>query len=134
MAIRSDYLLDMIARFVDALMRANDRGREGLFSEEAEAYEEVVGAVLDMDPSMALELSPSSLVTMMRISAVDERVAAYAVYALDHLAEACEAAGDTVGSVRRAQARAIADSYGFSASVVPPEVAQALAEREAERS
>ena len=94
MAIRNDYLMDMIARFAESIARALARGSEGDPTQGVSAYEEVVGEVLDMDAPVALALSAPSLVTMMQISAVDERLAAYAAFCLDSIAQAYELQGD----------------------------------------
>jgi arylsulfatase A-like enzyme len=130
MAIKNDYLLDMIARFVESLVQAMGKGRDGRQVEALVAYEDVVGTVLDMDPEVALALSPASLVTMMQISAVDESLAVYAAYALERAAQVYDAAGDACAQLRRAQAAAVADAYGFPVTAVPHELEEALAERE----
>ncbi len=133
MSIKNDYLLDMIARYVESILAGFGKAKAGLSRDALGAYEAVAGDVLDMDAATALALSPASLVTMMRISAVDESLAVYAVYALERAAEIYDAAGDATGQVRHAQARAVADSYGFPVASVPPEVEEALAEEEAGR-
>lgn len=126
MAIKNDYLLDMIARFVQSVVDALGKARGGLSREAVASFESVVGDVLDMDASCALALSPASLVTMMQLSAVDESLAVYAVYALGQAASVYEDAGDATAGLRRAQAQAIADAYGFPVGEVPAEVADAL--------
>ncbi len=126
MSIRNDYLLDMIARYVESVLAGFGKAKAGLSDEALRAYEAVAGDVLDMDAGTALALSPASLVTMMRISAVDESLAVYAVYALERAAEIYDASGDATGQVRHAQAKAIADSYGFPVASVPPELEEAL--------
>ncbi len=131
MAIRNDYLVDMIARFVESVMRGAGRLRAG--DEQGVAdYEAVIGEVLDMDAATALALSPASLVTMMQISAVDERLAVYAAYCLERIADVYEGRPDGMAGVRREQARAINASYGVEPGTVPPEVQEALAAQQAE--
>ena len=71
MAIKNDYLLDQIARFVEGILASIDRMRSGRAADAVGGFEAVVGDVLDMDPETALSLSPASLVTMMQLSAVD---------------------------------------------------------------
>lgn len=129
MAIRNDYLLDQIARLVEGILASLERLRSGGEADAIDGFEAVVGDVLDMDAETALSLSPASLVTMMQLSAVDESLAVYAVYALGCAADAYDARGDAIAQVRRAQAQALADAYGFAASAVPPEVEEALAAR-----
>lgn len=126
MAIRNDYLQDMIARFVEAVLRGIGRLKDGAIEEGVAAYEQVVGDVLDMDSQTALALSPASLVTMMQISAVDDRLAAYAAYCLGRIADACEGRPGGLAGVRREQARAIEAAYGIEPGTVPPEVQAAL--------
>ena len=127
MAIKNDYLLDMIARFVECILLGLERGRDGLPEESAASYESVVGSVLDMDAETALNLAPESLVMMMQISAVDDSLAAYAVYALNQAASQRAEAEPGLATLRAEQAAAIASAYGFAPDVVPPEVEEALA-------
>lgn len=126
MAIKNDYLLDQIARFVESITAGIGKSRAGRADDAIEAFEAVAGDVLDMDAETALSLAPASLVTMMQLSAVDDSLAAYTVYALERAADAYDGRGDATGQLRRAQAQAIADAFGFEVSVVPPEVQAAL--------
>lgn len=126
MAIRDDYLLDMIARYVEALAEGVGRERDGCGREALGSYEGVVGGVLDMDAGVALALAPSSLVTMLRLSAVDERLARLAAFAMERAADVYEGEGSPLADVRRRQARAVAEAYGFEGGSVPPEVAAEL--------
>lgn len=129
MSIKSDYLMDMVARFCDAVLRGIDARRAGDAFEAREDFESVVGGVLDMDASCALALSSSSLVTMMQLSAVDETLVVYCAYALMQAADTYEAADPGIAQLRREQAQALADAYGFDADVSPREVSEALAAR-----
>ena len=124
MSIRNDYLLEMIGRFVEAVTQGEERLRNSDAPGSIATYEQVVGDVLDMDPSAVLALSPQSVVTMFQLSAVDESLAVYAVYSLEQAATAYDVSADPMAQLRREQARAIADIYGFDVSVVPPEVAE----------
>ena len=129
MSIKSDYLMDMVARFCYAVLRGIDARRAGDAFEAREDFESVVGGVLDMDASCALALSSSSLVTMMQLSAVDETLVVYCEYALMQAADTYEAADPGIAQLRREQAQALADAYGFDADVSPREVSEALAAR-----
>ncbi len=131
MGIRNDYILDMIARLVDGIVESITKSKLGRRDEAVVGLERAVGSVLDMDASAALALSPSSLVTMMRLSAVDDSLAAYAVYCLERTAELYDANCDATGALRRAQAAAVAEAYGFSETVVPEELEEALDRSEA---
>ena len=110
MSIKSDYLMDMVARFCDAVLRGIDARRAGDAFEAREDFESVVGGVLDMDASCALALSSSSLVTMMQLSAVDETLVVYCAYALMQAADTYEGAEPGMAQLRREQARALADA------------------------
>ena len=121
--------MDMVARFCDAVLRGIDARRAGDAFEAREDFESVVGGVFDMDASCALALSSSSLVTMMRLSAVDETLVVYCAYALMQAADTYEAADPGMAQLRREQAQALADAYGFDADVSPREVSEALAAR-----
>lgn len=121
--------MDMVARFCDAVLRGIDARRAGDAFEAREDFESVVGGVLDMDASCALALSSSSLVTMMQLSAVDETLVVYCTYALMQAADTYEAADPGMAQLRREQAQALADAYGFDADVSPREVSEALAAR-----
>lgn len=131
MGIKNDYILDLIARLVDGIVESLTKAKTGCRDDAIVGLEKAVGSVLDMDASAALALSPSSLVTMMRLSAVDDSLAAYAVYCLGRAAELYDANCDATGALRRAQAGAVADAFGFSAAVVPDELAEALDRLEA---
>lgn len=129
MAIRNDYLQDMIARFVESVLRGIGRLREGATGEGVAEYEQVVGDILDMDPQTALALSPASLVTMMQISAVDDRLAVFAAHCLERIADACEGQPGGIAGVRREQAQAVEAAYGITPGTVPPELQTALDEQ-----
>ena len=126
MAIRNDYLLDMIQTFTQSIERATEAERGSLSRDALDDYYAVVGRVLDMPAEAVLELAPDSLVTMMQISAVDERLAVYMVYVLMRISDVLAGENDPLADVRRAQACAIADAYGFTPDTVPPEVQDTL--------
>ncbi|MEE8715575.1 MAG: hypothetical protein SOI26_07240 [Coriobacteriales bacterium] len=134
MAIRNDYLLSMITSFTESLTQTELEGHGGLSVSAMDTYGDIVGRILDMPADAVLELSPSSLVTMMQISAVDEKLAVYMVYTLQRMADVCGVENSALADVRRAQARAIADAYGFPETEVPPEVQDAREERDASPS
>lgn len=126
MAIKNDYLLDQINRFVESVTAGIGKSRAGRADDAIETFEAIAGNVLDMDAETVLALAPASLVTMMQLSAVDDSLAAYTVYSLERAADAYDCKGDATGQLRRSQAQAIASAYGFEVSVVPPEVQEAL--------
>lgn len=120
MAIRNDYLMDMIKQFADAITAVTTKDKGGLSKDAVDVYEESVGKVLDMPADAVLGLSPESLVTMMQISATSEELAVYVVYFLQRLADASDGNNDGVASLRREQAVAVAGAYGLSPDAIPP--------------
>ncbi|MBR2834256.1 MAG: hypothetical protein IKE43_00875 [Coriobacteriales bacterium] len=126
MSIRNDYILDMINQFADSICDFMLKSKGGLEYDAIQGYEEIVGRALDMDAQTVLELSPASLVTMFQISATDESLAIYAVFALERVYELLLASNEPLARLRHEQATAIAASYGFDLNEVPPEVQERL--------
>ena len=126
MSIRNDYILDMIAQFTDSICDYMLKGKGGIEYDGVAAYEEIVGRALDMDASTVLELSPGSLVTMFQLSATDESLALYAVFALEKVSEILSGRDGAMSQLRHEQAQAVADLYGFPVDTVPPEVEERL--------
>ncbi len=129
MSIKSDYLMDMIARFCEAVLHGIEARRVGEVQTALEDFEGVVGSVLDMDASCALALSSASLVAMMQLSAVDETLVVYCVYALNQAAGLYDGDRPELAELRREQADALACAYGFDPDVTPREVQEALSAR-----
>lgn len=130
MSIKSDYLMDMVARFCEAVLHGLEARRAHDAGAALEDFEGVVGEALDMDAGSALALSSASLVTMAQLSAVDETIVVYCVYALNRAAEVYEERGEQgLAALRREQAAGLAQAYGFGADVTPAEVRQALEAR-----
>ena len=102
--LQHDYLLEIIAQFVDAVTNA------------------LRSAVVDHD----------SLVTMMILSGVGDSVAGYVAYSLRRLSGAYEAMGDQDKALLRgAQAQAVEESFGCEPDIVPEEFAALEAELDA---
>ena len=66
--LHRDYLLEVIARFVDAVTIALRGALLDRNPTSAREVEDSVAALLDLDPNTAMNLSPESLVTMMLLS------------------------------------------------------------------
>lgn len=130
--LHRDYLLEIIARFVDTVMVAL---RSAVLKGDAGAIQEVedsVAALLDLDPNTAMNLSPDSLVTMMLLSGMGDALAGYVAYVLDKVGDAYDDAGDAQkAALRWDQAQAVAESFGCDPDVVPEEFAALNAELEA---
>ena len=110
--LQKDYILEIVGDFVDGVAKHLAAALAG----DAEAtgkVEQDVAGLLDLDPEVALTLSPDSLVTMMVLSGMGDSVAAYVAFSLTRLADAYEAA------LRRAQAAAVGESFGCDPTVAP---------------
>ena len=86
--LQHDYLLEIIAQFVEM---ATGTLRRAVLSRDAEAAgqaEDAIAVLLDLDPEVAMQLSPDSLVTMMLLSGVADSLAGYVAYALRMLHDA----------------------------------------------
>lgn len=118
--LQRDYILVLLEDFVASVVpRLRLVVRDGDLDAAAEAERDLAG-LLDLDASCALALSPKSLVTMTRLSGVGETVAGHAAFVLDVLARAYARAGmGEVADLRAAQARAMAEAFGWDMSVVP---------------
>lgn len=120
--LQHDYLLEIIAQFVEAVTSALRRALGKGDLSAAGEVEEAVAGLLDIDPAIAMQLSPDSLVTMMVLSGVGDSVAEYVGYALDKVGDAYAAADrHELAEMRHAQARAVYGSFGLEGHGVPPE-------------
>ena len=108
--LQKDYILEIVGDFVDGVAKHLDAALAG-DAEATGAVEQDVAGLLDLDPEVALTLSPDSLVTMMVLSGMGDSVAAYVAFSLTRLADAYEAQGDVdTAALRRAQAAAVGQS------------------------
>lgn len=122
--LHRDYLLEIIARFVETVTAALRHAV--LEGDELSAHEveDSVAALLDLDPQTAMNLSPDSLVTMMLLSGMGDSLASYVAYALDRVGDAYDDMGDHQrATLRWDQAQAVAESFGCDQSDVPEEFA-----------
>ena len=120
--LQHDYLLEIISQFVDAISRAllDAVGKGSL--KDAKDAEQAIAGVLDLDPNVALRLSPDSLVTMMLLSGVGESLAGYVAYALRKLSQAYDGMGeDELSDLRLSQARAVEESFNSEPGAIPEE-------------
>ena len=114
--LQKDYILEIVGDFVDGVAKHLDAALAG----DTEATGAVEQDVADLDPEVALTLSPDSLVTMMVLSGMGDSVAAYVAYALTRLADAYEAQDDVdTAALRHAQAAAVGESFGCDPTVAP---------------
>ena len=73
--LQKDYILEIVGDFVDGVAKHLDAALAG-DAEATGAVEQDVAGLLDLDPEVALTLSPDSLVTMMVLSGMGDSVAA----------------------------------------------------------
>ena len=118
--LQRDYILEIIEEFVNTVVVTLRRALVEHDLEAADQTEEAVAGLLDLDPSIALELAPDSLVTMMILTGIADSVAAYVSYTLGRLADVYDDAGEAqLADLRRAQAQAVSESFGCSVDDVP---------------
>ena len=121
--LQRDYILELIARFVQALIRAFQLAVLKGDVRGCEQVEAAVSSLLELDADTAMSLSPDSLVTMMLLSGMADSTAEYVSYALDRVADVYEDMGRAdVAEVRRAQAEAVADAFQCDLGHVPAEL------------
>lgn len=118
--LHRDYLLEIVATFVDAVTVALRRAVLDGDPTAAREVEDDVAAMLDLDPQTAMSLSPHSLVTMMLLSGMGDPLADYVSYALDRVGDAYDNAGDTEkAALRWDQAQAVAEAFGCDPDAIP---------------
>ena len=121
--LHRDYLLEVIEQFVNGISQSLVRVFVHRDLDAAQDVEEAVSELVQLDPNTAMSLAPESLVTMMVLSGTGDAVAGYAAFALNRLGEAYERIGEhELAEARKAQAQAIADSFGASLDEVPEEL------------
>ena len=120
--LQHDYLLEMIAQFVEAITRSLRMALLRGDRQAAAEVEDAVAGLLDLDPQLAIQLSPDSLVTMMVLSGVGDSVAGYVAYSLRGLSDAYAAMGeDALSELRLKQAEAMEQSFDIEPGSVPSE-------------
>ena len=123
--LHRDYLLEIIAQFVETVMAALRHAVLDGDKASAVEVEDAVAALLDLDPQTAMNLSPDSLVTMMLLSGMGDSLAGYVSYVLDRVGDAYDNQGDhETAKLRWDQAQAVAESFGYDQSIIPEEFAE----------
>ncbi len=81
----------------------------------ADTLEDAISNATDMDGAALLSLAPESIASIMQVTGVDPRVVEYLSRSMLLESVYLDQAGNAdLSGVRAAQARAIADAYGFS--------------------
>ena len=113
--LEQDYLMKLILQFFRAMVRSWELKEEKDDPElAAETLETAIGSATEMDEGVLLSLSPDSIAQVLRVSGTDPNVIEYVARGL--LLESvylAEAGQDSLSDVRAAQAKALADDYGF---------------------
>lgn len=108
MQYQSDYILRLIEQVGGLMRRALEMFRIGSDEEPYELTEEAVGLVLDMDPDIAVRLSPQSLASIVEMRNLDDRVIELVADALELQQAVLERNGEIVrAAVRYEQAAAV---------------------------
>ncbi len=127
--LHRDYILELVNRFVEVLVRDFERIRAVGDTEAITEMEEAIAELVELEPVMLLSLAPESLATFVSLSPQADAVAPYLVWGLGRVAEALDAVGDGfTANLRRDQARAVADAMGIDAEALPDDVADRLAD------
>lgn len=134
--LQRDYLLEIIAQFVEMVTRALRAARAAADPaaaiDAAQAAEAEVASLIDMDPAVALSLEPESLATMVGLSGMGESLAGYVAFTLDRVGDIYSRAGDDpTADLRYAQAEAIATIYACDLDTPPVELVELAGELDA---
>ena len=121
--LERDYLLELIAQAVAAIMAALRRAHELHDKRACAEVEAAVSGLVSLPEDTALSLSPESLTTMMSLAGTGYSTARYVAYALDRLADVYEDMGEhALSELRRAQAEEVAQRFDVDLLSVPPEM------------
>jgi len=105
---QSDYILRLVEQMGSLIRRALDKVRAGGAEEPYELAEQALGLALDLDPTVVARLSPSSLVSLLELNNLDDRVLELVAEALDVQALVLESGGELMeAGLRRDQADAV---------------------------
>ena len=111
-----DYLMRMLLALFEAMNRAAERaqGQDADPRESAKMLEDAISNAVEMDGAVLLSLSPESIAQVMSVSGVDPNITQFVARSMllesVYLAESHQ---NQLAALRTAQARAIADAYGF---------------------
>ena len=113
--LEQDYLMKLILQFFRGMVRSWELKEEKDDPElAADTLETAIGTATEMDGAVLLSLSPDSIAQVLRVSGTDPNVVEFVARGL--LLESVylsEAGNDELANVRAAQARALANDYGF---------------------
>lgn len=121
-----DYLMKQLLVFFQALARSlQQRQKEDNPLLAAQTLENAILSATDLDGAALLSLSPESIAQVLRVSGVDPQVVSCIAHGLllesQYLTDACE---HDLADVRKCQALALAQSYGFELPDDPADLSQ----------
>lgn len=121
-----DYLMKQLLVFFQALARSlQQRQKEDNPLLAAQTLENAISSATDLDGAALLSLSPESIAQVLRVSGVDPQVVSYIAHGLllesQYLMDASE---HDLADVRKCQALALAQSYGFELPNDPADLSQ----------
>ena len=113
--LQRDYLMSLISLFVEAVRRSWHQAKvDDDPRAAADTLEAMIGEATDIDGAILLSLAPESIASVMQVSGVDPKVTEHIARSLVLAASYLDQAGDAdIATLRREQARAIADAYGI---------------------
>lgn len=113
--IQQDYLMRQLLLFFKAMVRTHElywKDEDPLGA--ADSLEDAISNATEMDGVALLSLSPDSIASIMRVTGIDPNITQFVARSM--LLESVylrKAGKSSLAQVREAQARAIADEYGF---------------------
>ena len=108
MRYQTDYILRLIEQLGGMMREALERLGMKDAEEPCELAGEAIGLALGMDPILAAGLAPQSLVSMLRLGNLDDRVVTLVQEAIEIEATALDSRGDKIAAAfRREQADAL---------------------------
>ncbi len=110
-----DYLMKQLLMFFQALTRSWEQMEDEDDPQgAADTLENAITSATDMDGAALLTLAPESIASIMQVTGVDPHIVEYLSRSMLLESVYLENAGNKgLSDVRAAQARAIADAYGF---------------------
>ena len=122
--LEQDYLMRLLMQFFAAINRSIQREQEDEDPQDAaDILEQAIGQATEMDGATLLSLSPDSIAQVMQVSGIDPNVTQFVARSM--LLESvylAEAGRSQLAAVRTAQARAIANAYGFGLPDDPADI------------
>jgi hypothetical protein len=112
--LQNDYIMRLILQLIAAIRRSLLE-TDAEPRERADAIEEAIGQTVNMDPELLFSLEPESMVTMLSIGGtVDVELCGYIVESMLYESKLLDGSDAPRATLRSAQARALASSFGYT--------------------